>query len=543
GTGCMAGAMPSPWIPVLLLCVLAASAQTGDELTVLTRAGRVHGTRMPVLAGYVSAFLGIPFAEPPVGKMRFQRPEIKKPWSGVLDTTSYPRACYQYVDNAFPGFQGSEMWNPNRNMSEDCLYLNVWVPSPRPKNATVLVWIYGGGFYSGASSLDVYDGRFLTYTEKVILVSMNYRVGAFGFLALPGTQEAPGNVGLLDQRLALQWVQNNIHFFGGNPKLVTIFGESAGAASVGMHLLSTGSRALFQRAILQSGAPNGPWATVTPAESRRRATLLGKLVGCQASNDSELVSCLKSKKPQELIDEEWLVLPSQSVFRFSFVPVIDGDFFADTPEAMLSTGNFKETQILVGVVHDEGSYFLVYGAPGFSKDNESLISREEFLGGVRIGVPHANDIAAEAVVLQYTDWLDEDNPVKNREAMDDIVGDHNVICPVMHFAAHFAEHGNKVYTYLFDHRASNLIWPQWMGVPHGYEIEFVFGLPLNDSLNYTEEEKNMSRRIMHYWANFAHNIEEAERQWKLEFHRWSAYMMHWKSQFDHYSKQERCSEL
>nr|XP_034992047.1 acetylcholinesterase isoform X1 [Zootoca vivipara] len=598
-TGTMPASRLQPLFP-LLLAFLVGLAQA-DELLVATQTGRVRGIRVRVLDGRVSAFLGIPFAEPPVGPRRFLRPEPVKPWSHELDASSYRHACYQVVDNTYPGFHGTEMWNPNHNMSEDCLYLNVWVPSPRPKNATVLVWIYGGGFYSGSSSLDVYDGRFLTYTQNVVLVSITYRVGAFGFLALLGSQEAPGNMGLLDQRLALQWIQNNIQFFGGNPKAVTIFGESAGGASVSMHLLSAQSRPLFQRAILQSGTVNAPWATITPAESRRRATLLGKRVGCHFTNDSELVSCLRTKHPQELVDEEWSVLPYKSIFRFSFVPVIDGDFFPDTPEAMLSTGNFKETQVLLGVVKDEGTYFLIYGAPGFSKDNESLISREDFLDGVRIGVPHANDIAAEAVVLQYTDWEDEDNREKNREAMDDIVGDHNVICPTMHFARRYAEHGNKVYAYFFDHRASNLMWPLWMGVPHGYEIEFIFGLPLNDSLNYTPEEKELSRRMMRYWANFARtgnptdpsdkeeswpvynlsdqqyvklntqplstdrslraqicafwnqflpkllnvtdNIEEAERQWKLEFHLWSAYMMHWKSQFDHYSKQDRCSEL
>ncbi|XP_042329877.1 acetylcholinesterase [Sceloporus undulatus] len=513
---CPASRLPlAPWPPprlrilflllfhgLLLVSLVATSAQA-DELIVDTQTGRVHGVRMPVLNGHVSAFLGIPFAKPPVGRLRFMRPEPIERWHDVLDASSYQHSCYQLVDNTYPGFHGIEMWNPNQNMSEDCLYLNIWVPSPRPKNATVLVWIYGGGFYSGSTSLDVYDGRFLTYTEKVVLVSISYRVGAFGFLALLGSQDAPGNMGLLDQRMALQWVQKNIQFFGGNPKMVTIFGESAGGASVGMHLLSAQSQSLFQRAILQSGAPNAPWATITPAESRRRATVLGKRVGCHFSNDSELVSCLRTKTPQELVDEEWSVLPYKSVFRFSFVPVIDGDFFPDTPEAMLSTGNFKDTQVLLGVVKDEGTYFLIYGVPGFSKDNESLISREDFLEGVRIGVPHANDIAAEAVVLQYTDWQDEDNREKNREAMDDIVGDHNVICPVMHFAARYAEHGNKVYAYLFDHRASNLIWPLWMGVPHGYEIEFIFGLPLNNSLNYTTEEKELSRRMMRYWANFA----------------------------------------
>uniref|UniRef100_A0A8U8BLW2 Acetylcholinesterase n=1 Tax=Geospiza parvula TaxID=87175 RepID=A0A8U8BLW2_GEOPR len=147
-----------------------------------------------------------PFAAPP-GPAR--------PWGGVLDALSHPHACFQPVDTMFPGFGGSEMWNPNREMSEDCLYLNIWAPAPRPKTpAPVLVWIYGGGFYSGAASLDVYDGRFLAAAEGVLVVSMNYRVGALGFLALPGHPEAPGNVGLLDQRLALRWVQANIAAFG-----------------------------------------------------------------------------------------------------------------------------------------------------------------------------------------------------------------------------------------------------------------------------------------------------------------------------------------
>ncbi|XP_056298967.1 acetylcholinesterase [Pseudoliparis swirei] len=601
---------------ILLLSLLAptCSSQSEPDLTVQTRAGRVRGIRMPVPdRSYVTAFLGIPFGEPPVGKRRFRPAEPKRGWSGVYEANAYPNACYQFVDTSFPGFQGSEMWNPNREMNEDCLYLNVWVPSsPRPHSLTVMVWIYGGGFYSGSSSLDVYDGRYLAHSETVIVVSMNYRIGAFGFLALHGSSEAPGNVGLLDQRMALQWVQDNIHSFGGNPKQVTIFGESAGGASVGFHILSPDSRPTFTRAILQSGVPNCPWSSVSPAEARRRATLLGKLVGCTGCNDTEMVDCLRGKSPQELIDQEWQVLPLSALFRFSFVPVVDGDVLPDNPEAMLSSGNFKDTQILLGVNQDEGSYFLLYGAPGFSKDNESLISREDFLEGVKLSVPHANDIGLEAVVLQYTDWMDENNGVKNRDAMDDVVGDHNVICPLAHFARSYAQHSalkansqGAVFLYLFDHRASNLAWPEWMGVIHGYEIEFVFGLPLEKRLNYTLEEEKLSKRMMRFWANFARtgnpnvnndgtadnkrrwpqftvseqkhvglnteplkvhkglrnqmcafwnrflprllnitdNIDEAERQWKVEFHRWSSYMMHWKSQFDHYSKQERCTDL
>ncbi|XP_015980247.2 acetylcholinesterase isoform X2 [Rousettus aegyptiacus] len=514
-------AMRPPWCPLhtlfptsplllLLLFLLGGRAEhlEDPELLVTVRGGQLRGIRLTAPGGPVSAFLGIPFAEPPVGPRRFLPPEPKQPWSGVLDATTFQSVCYQYVDTLYPGFEGSEMWNPNRELSEDCLYLNVWTPYPRPTSPTpVLVWIYGGGFYSGASSLDVYDGRFLAQAEGTVLVSMNYRVGAFGFLALPGSREAPGNVGLLDQRLALQWVQENVAAFGGDPMSVTLFGESAGAASVGMHLLSPPSRGLFHRAVLQSGAPNGPWATVGMGEARRRATLLARLVGCPpggaGSNDTELVACLRTRPAQDLVDHEWHVLPQESVFRFSFVPVVDGDFLSDTPEALINTGDFHNLQVLVGVVKDEGSYFLVYGAPGFSKDNESLISRAQFLAGVRVGVPQVSDLAAEAVVLHYTDWLHPEDPARLREAMSDVVGDHNVVCPVAQLAGRLAAQGARVYAYIFEHRASTLSWPLWMGVPHGYEIEFIFGLPLEPSLNYTIEERAFAQRLMRYWANFA----------------------------------------
>ncbi|XP_072114555.1 acetylcholinesterase [Mobula birostris] len=585
----------------LLLHSSMCQSQQNSELLVNTLSGKVKGTRIPVLSSHITAFLGIPFAEAPVGNLRFQKPMAKKPWAETWDATSYPKNCQQYVDNQYPGFPGTEMWNPNREMSEDCLYLNIWVPSPRPKNTAVMVWVYGGGFYSGSSTLDVYNGKYLAYTEKVVVVSINYRVGALGFLALHGSEEAPGNVGLLDQRLALQWVQKNIRFFGGDPGTVTIFGESAGGASAGMHLLSPDSRGLFQRAILQSGSPNCPWATVSRTEGRRRAVELGRLLNCNIKNDRALIRCLRAKKPKELIDQEWNVLPYSSIFRFPFVPIIDGDFFPESPDAMISTGNLKRTQVLLGVNKDEGSYFLLYGAPGFSKDSESTITRKDFMSGVKLSVPHASDLGLEAVALQYTDWMDEHNGVKNRDAMDDIVGDHNVICPLIHFAHKYSEFSSGIYMYFFDHRASNIVWPEWMGVIHGYEIEFVFGLPLDKKLNYTQEEEMLSRKMMHYWSTFAktgnpnefhakgniwppfttgeqkfidlnakpvkvnqrlrvqtcvfwnqflpkllnvtETIDEAERQWKMEFHRWSSYMVHWKNQFDHYSRQERCAEL
>uniref|UniRef100_A0A8C4QT41 Carboxylic ester hydrolase n=1 Tax=Eptatretus burgeri TaxID=7764 RepID=A0A8C4QT41_EPTBU len=585
------------WLSLSLVMKIMAE---DPEVMVWTKDGQVLGKRVEAPLGSVTAFLGIPYGEAPVGERRFKKPEPRQPWKGLLQATQFPNSCYQFEDTEFPGFWGTEMWNANTPMSEDCLFLNIWVPSPQPQNATVMVWIFGGGFAYGTSSLNVYDGRYLAQAEGVIVVSMNYRVGALGFLSLPGGP-VPGNAGLFDQQLALRWVHGNIHRFGGNPQSVTLFGESAGGASVASHLLSRHSQQFFQRAILQSGVLNAPWATVEDAEARRRAEALAQALGCTTDSDNELLHCLYAKPPQEIVNKEGDVVIEPSIFRFPFVPVVDGHFIIDSPTVLLQQGIFKKTDLLLGVNRNEGSFFLIYGAPGFSKDHESLISREDFLENIPMIVPQGNEVSLDAIVLQYTDWLAQNDAMKNRDAIEDMVGDYNVICPVVEMAARYAEFGNNVYFYFFDQRASNLPWPQWMGVLHGYEIEFVFGLPLNRSLRYTSEERAFSRELMHSWAMFAKTgkpgsrgkhelwplysrehphirnlstsasqllqghrtqqcvfwndfmpklvkstatLDEEERQWKEEFHRWNDYMVDWKQHFEIFSsKRAECSGL
>ncbi|XP_048397708.1 cholinesterase-like isoform X1 [Stegostoma tigrinum] len=570
----------------LLTLELLSGTPSEEELVVTTTRGKVKGIPINVLSGTVTAFLGIPYAEPPIAELRFKKPEPRRPWSGLWIANKYPNTCYQYINISSSGYSWEEMWNPNTKLSEDCLYVNVWVPSPRPNNVAVMVWIFGGGFASGTSSLAVYDGRYLSYVENVIVVSMNYRLGALGFLALPRSHNVPGNMGLFDQRLALEWVQENIVAFGGNPKSVTLFGESAGAASVHLHILSPKSHSLFTRAIMQSGSSNAPWAVLRDAEAKRRATVLASRLECPYSNETELVSCLRGKHPQEIVEKSIAILTDNLLAGCVFLPVVDGDFLTGLPEELIQMGNFKQIQILTGVNKHEGSFFLVYEVPGFKKDTESLITREEFLHGARMSFPEAGDIGLEAVIFQYTDWTDENNATKNRDALVDLAGDYNFVCPLMDFANKFTECGNTVYIYLFDHHASNADWPGWMGVMHGYEIEFVFGIPLAERLNYTTAEQTLSRKMMHYWANFAKTgnpnelkmqgmkwpeytqleqqyitlntetpriymkhraqqcafwnqflpkllqrtayMDEADQQWKQEFHRWNSYMSDWK---------------
>ncbi|XP_056139820.1 acetylcholinesterase-like [Lampris incognitus] len=500
--------VPFP-VLLLLLLVLHVFPATQNDLIINTRNGKIGGMVLSVPRGEVRAFLGIPYGKPPLGKQRFLPPEPAGSWNGVRRATKFPNSCYQLLDTFFPGFRGAEMWNPNTPLSEDCLYLNVWTPRfnhthfHRLPSVPVFVWIYGGGFVTGTSSLELYDGRFLSQSEGVVVVSMNYRLGALGFLSLPENKNIRGNAGLLDQQLALRWVADNIAAFGGDASKVTLFGESAGAASVGFQLLSPGSRGLFHRAVMQSGSPNTPWATVSQEEAWERAMNLGKLLGCPLSPPDNLQSCLQGIKPEKIISKQYDVVTDPSVIQLPFVPNTDGIFLPKTPQELLQTGDFLKTEVLLGLNKDEGSYFLIYGMPGFNITGQSLISREHFLQGALLIEPGASDVFREAFIFQYTDWADENNRTKNRDMMSNLVGDQQFTCPMLEFAHRYSKHGGKTRLYLFDHRASTNPWPAWMGVMHGYEIEFVFGVPLNETQGYTPEEVTMSRKFMKHWANFA----------------------------------------
>uniref|UniRef100_A0A8C7XHR1 Carboxylic ester hydrolase n=1 Tax=Oryzias sinensis TaxID=183150 RepID=A0A8C7XHR1_9TELE len=492
---------------LLLLHILTVSFATRDDLVINTTHGKVQGKLISVLGGEVRAFLGIPYGKPPLGKLRFRAPEPAEKWEAVKDATKFPNSCYQMPDTAFPGFQGAEMWNPNTPLSEDCLYLNVWTPvfnktQPLP-STPVLVWIHGGGFVTGTSTIDVYHGHILSKSEGVVVVSINYRLGAFGFLSLPDNKNIRGNAGLLDQSLALKWISSNIAAFGGDPSKVTLFGESAGAASVGFHLLSPASHGFFQRAVMQSGCPNAPWATVNQKDLWDRSMMLSKALGCPMSNRGFLETCLQQADAKKITAKQYDIITKPTLLNFPFVPTVDGVFLTAEVEKLLTGGNLPKKELMIGLNKDEGTCFLVYGSPGFSITGQSLISRRDFLAGVNLTLTNAHSIIKEAVIFEYTDWTDKESRMKNRDSIGQLVGDQMFVCPVVDFANKYSQNGGKTLFYFFDHRSSLMSWPEWMGVAHGYEIEFVFGMPLNTSLGYTKNEVNMTKKIMKHWTNFA----------------------------------------
>nr|WBW70144.1 venom protein [Lampona murina] len=465
--------------------------------------GPIQGKTMKSALGKeVDAFLGIPYAKPPTGKNRFRHPQPIDPWKDTLNATAFGNSCVQVTSTAFGDFKGETMWIPNTPINEDCLTVNVFVPRPRPEASAVMVWIYGGGFFTGTATLGVYDPKILCSEENIIVVSLNYRVASLGFLYLD-RHEAPGNAGMFDQLMALEWVRDNIAYFGGDPQNVTLFGESAGAGSVGLHLLSPLSRHLFNQAIMESGSPFAAWAHLNKEDSIKNGLQLAKNLNCPSdrSRMSEVIECLQSKDAVELINSE----PGpMAFFEFPFRPVVDGSFLHEMPLTSLATKNFKQANILMGSNSEEGTYFIIYFLTDKFKNREDVyITREDFIDSIKRLHSHNSELGHESIAFEYTDWANPNDTIKNRDAVDKMVGDLHIACEVNKVAHGYAEAGNNVYVYYFTQRSSINPWPKWMGVMHGDEVNFVFGEPLNPAFGYTKAEGELSRRMMHYWANFA----------------------------------------
>src|SRR5579884_3834747 len=309
-------------IPLRLAALTAIAAVMYGALPtqIHTASGVVEGVRSA--DGKVAVFEGIPFAAPPVGKLRWQAPQPVAGWEGVRKATAFGPRCMQariYSDMIFrdPG------------PSEDCLYLNVWTPANSAEaNLPVMVWIYGGGFAAGAASEPRQDGSKLA-EKGVVVVSMNYRLGVFGFFAHPElTKESghnsAGNYGLLDQLAALRWVHDNIRAFGGDPGNVTIFGESAGSMSVNAQVTSPLAAGLFKQAIGESGGDFGFTSPIPPLEqSEQNGQRFAQEIGAPTLKD------LRAKSAQDLLQA---ALKGRNVFRFW--PNVDGYFFPESPLAI-----------------------------------------------------------------------------------------------------------------------------------------------------------------------------------------------------------------
>ncbi|XP_063801698.1 fatty acyl-CoA hydrolase precursor, medium chain-like isoform X1 [Pseudophryne corroboree] len=475
------------------------TAPEDERPLVGTQYGKLRGVTVTIkeTSRTVDAFFGIPFAKPP---LRFASPEPPVPWDSIRDASEYPPVCIQQKDSI-------EGWIAHYNtpfqlprVSEDCLYLNVFTPSDRARNAPlpVMVFIHGGGLVTGLASM--YDGSALSSYEDVVFVSIQYRLGILGFFST-GDGQLHGNYGLLDQVAALQWIQENIADFGGDPQSVTIFGESAGGASVSAHVLSPLSKGLFHRAIAESGVMTMSALVVSKDEDLIvYRNIVAHLSGCDPASVAE---CLKRKSEQE-------ILSVTALMGFLPLPVcVDGVFLPKPAEEILADKESNKVPLLLGVNNQEFGWIL----PQLL--NVTLITEEihRELLPLALGTIPILGLDASGIPFVMDEYFGgTKDPSELRDQLIDACGDVLMVIPVLKAAKYHRDSGLPVYFYEFQHRSSMFqdTKPDYVKADHTDELIYVMGGPyLRNGVVFagdaTDEEKALSRTIMRYWANFARN--------------------------------------
>ncbi len=455
-----------------LACASAAFAQTSRP--VRTQAGLVQGA---VVDG-VRVYKGIPFAAPPLGNLRWAPPQPPKAWKGVKRTVAYAPACMQIpVVEPSLGLDAVKV-------SEDCLYLNVWTPAKSSRERLpVMVWIYGGGFTIGATSMTQYDGVNLA-KKGVVYVSVAYRLGPLGFLADPELSKQQGghsgNYGLLDQIAGLKWVKRNIAAFGGNPNKVTIFGESAGGISVSMLCASPLAKGLFQGAISESGGSFAPAHADHDAGENVPTLAQAEKTGAAFIAKLGVSSVAAARK-----------LSAADIYKHvggglgGWWPNFDGYVLLGDQYKLYEEGKYNNTPILVGTNADEGALFV------------ASTTMQKYKEGVEAGYGQY----ARNILAVYPD----NSPKQALHSARDLARDINFAWATWSWARlQNSSGGDKTFVYYFNHRPNYPHLPRFKswGPAHGSEISFVFG-NFTKGMPATPEDKKVSAQVSSYWVNFA----------------------------------------
>ncbi|MFT8895777.1 MAG: carboxylesterase family protein [Acetobacter sp.] len=425
----------------------------------------------------VSAWLGIPFAAPPVGILRWRPPQPPQPWTGVRDATHFG------ASPCAPSMPGLSLdYSPDR-MSEDCLTLNVWAPPNDGRLRPVMVWIFGGAFVMGSSANPRYDGARMA-AEGVVFVSINYRVGILGSYVHPElSQESPagvsGNYGLMDQIAALRWIKENIAVFGGDPDNVTIFGQSAGAFSVGFHLVMPQSRGLFHKGIAQSGAPLG-----RPSSN----ILLGRQAEMSKSG-VDFARRMGAGSIAEMRRTDAMKLVKTYGFNWLFYPNIDGWLIPDHPYDMMATGRCANVPVIAGHNHDEGRIFPPLGNGSMTGLRTALSENYGTLASDMLRILEEQNVGNPAAMGQ--------------EAFGDIVFNWNSVALFTAMAR-----VSRSYAYRFDYahassQPDSFVSGEGLGAYHGAEIDFALRTCRFKMPERRAEQEYLMRNLSGYWLNFA----------------------------------------
>lgn len=458
----------------------------------------------------VMGYLGIPFGETTSGDNRWRPPVANTGWDTKLEATENGLACPQI--NRF---------DPNVPYSEDCLSLNVWTPDINPsKPKAVVVYILGGSYLYGYNGNPVYEGSYLAAKGDIVLVTMNYRVGALGFLAgvkdESTGEEINGNFGLMDQILAMKWVKENISKFGGDPNQITLHGESAGAGSVGIHMAGQAStRELFNNVIMQSNPIGMPLRSIK--ESKPLAGQFADKLGCDDSD----IACMRSKSAKDILSAQTmeqaglnLLLHGMKDFLV-WSPVIDNKI-VNKHILREITKKYNSKPMIIGTNKNEGLLFVAYSMNKMGLDN---LTDTEYSIALEV-MFRSNDIRKK-ILKRYPQ-----QGSNNEEVLAAVLTDYLFTCPSLYVAD---KSSKNTWVYLFDHIPSYNLYSV-IGVSeckdavcHGAEVPFVFHTAKNIGYEFTEDERLLSHAMINYWSNFVKNINPNDQLSGMKLSDWPRY--------------------
>jgi len=469
-------------IAVVIINGENVAAQAAASCLATTTHGQVQG----LLRGGSCTYLGVPYAAPPIGNLRWRPPQPRPPWAPVtLDATVAPPFCAQIIPTGAAAG------------SEDCLTLNIWAPAVASleRGLPVLIWLHAGAFLGASSNFAANDGRRFAEERGAIVVAPNYRLGAFGWLAHTAltledsNYPSSGNYGLADQRAALRWVRDNIARFGGDPANVTLAGGSAGAISTGLHLVSPSSRGLFHRAIMPSGFASARLDTAGDAESQGEA--FAAALGC--TDRAGVVSCLRSKSREQVLAALPLsTLPggfqqfAQEPGRVVWGPVVDGLEIPDHPRELYRRGLFSRMPVIVGTTRDEGWNFVDRSFPaGLDPLQYDRAVRTEF------------GMDADAVLRLYPATM---FPTA-KDALARLTGDVEFTCEARRVARVMHHDGAPVYVYSFEYTVDTVNPGRAF---HGLDTNLLFGNNFGAPSNHvlTREDLMLFDTISTFWRQF-----------------------------------------
>ncbi|KAM7281142.1 acetylcholinesterase [Ixodes scapularis] len=485
-----------------LVQIFLACSQNIAQDIVSTKSGDVRGISLNTTTGQLRAFLGIPYAESPVGDLRFKKPEPKQPWNYVYNATSLPKMCPQpdvYLNKYY-------YVNTKNAVSEDCLYLNVYVPTTNRPLAPVLVYIHGGAFIYGGISMNITDTTELSVRGDLITVAIAYRLGAFGFLRTD-LEDVPGNMGLYDQALAIGWVKDNIESFGGDPNKITLMGQSAGSISIGMHLMSSRSRGLFHRAIMQSGSPFTRIVINDYDKARSAARKLAEALSCETENQTfktapqKVIRCLRSKNASDIIDA---TEGFSSGGLHTFYPLFGEALVPEGPLAALEAGHLPAVDVLGGVTEAEGDFFVYHFLkPYLDLSTTEGLKKRKVKQYLRIFLTGTIDGDMEPILDRYFSGVNENDGTAALRAGSDALGDLQLSCPTLEFAKGLQRLNNSVYMYRFTVRPSFSDWPKWVRTTHADDIFFSLGSMYKVADNFTADDVKAADNMIHIISTFS----------------------------------------